>query len=124
MSRPYSIHPRDTSVFRFLSSESSYIAYCDDNLRLDIAKCRNYVPANIRVEDHHHYMWVASIQGFYLLRQHVHGRINEDWRIIAEIIGEEYSALLFDEIWDEIESLVTRAESARGQSPENDPGLA
>ena len=101
----YAVELRSLSVHRFFGSDSSYIAYCEENLRLDIAKCRNYLPAGIDPADYHHYMWVSSLQGFFVLRQRVRGRLSEEWTVIAELVPGEYHSSFFEEIWEDFESL-------------------
>jgi len=104
----YDLLSRYLLVINFCSSAASYVAYCQDNFRLDIAKCRNYLPPDVDPEEHFHYMWVHAVQGFFLLRQRVRGRLNEEWYIIGEIVPHEFSSYFFEEAWENFEELLKR----------------
>jgi hypothetical protein len=45
-------------------------------------------------------MWVQSLQGFFILRQHLRGRVSDEWYVIAEIEPQHFSSYFFEEMWD------------------------
>ena len=110
----YELQSRSWRVFNFYSSPSSYVAFCEDDMRLDIGKCRTYLPPDLDPADHYHYMWVQSLQGFFLLRQRIQGRLSGEWHVVAEVVAQEFSAYFFDRMWEDFAALLERLRTDLG----------
>lgn len=108
MQKAYQLHSRHLLVCNFHSSPTAYVAFCQDNMRLDIAKCRNYLPPVIDPMDHCHYMWVQSLQGFFILRQQIREKVSDEWYVVAEVTPDEFSSYFFEEAWDLFPVLLDR----------------
>ena len=108
MQKSYQFRSRHLLVCNFHSSATAYVAFCQDNVRLDIAKCRSYLPPMIDLLDHCNYMWIQSLQGFFILRQQVRGRVSDEWYVIAEVEPDEFSSYFFEEMWDLFPILLDR----------------
>ena len=53
-------------------------------------------------------MWIQSLQGFFILRQQVRGRVSDEWYVIAEVEPDEFSSYFFEEMWDLFPILLDR----------------
>ena len=98
--------PLKDPVFRFISTAHSYAAYCESGLRLDIARCRNMLLAQSEPDDYWNFLWIQSLQGFFVLRQRVRVGITEDWVLVGEVLTSSPISQFFDLFQDSFEEVV------------------
>jgi hypothetical protein len=108
MTPPFEFIPLRDPVFRFLTTPQSYSAYCQSGLRLDIARCRNLVPPQANPDDYWNFLWIQSLQGFFVLRQRVRVGVTEDWVLVGEVMTSSPISQFFDMFQDSFEDLVRR----------------
>jgi hypothetical protein len=98
--------PLRDPVFRFVSTAQSYCAYCESGLRLDIVRCRNLLLEQTDPDDYWNFLWMQSLQGFFILRQRVQVGITEDWILVGELITNAPLSQFFDLFQDHFEAVV------------------
>lgn len=87
----------------FVVDTGSYYFVAVGGLRGDIRRCRTFQPDIKDPDDYFFFMWVESVQGYFLLKQQfLEGRAQE-WYLIAEIITEESGPAFFEELSEAME---------------------
>jgi hypothetical protein len=107
-SSTYEFLPLRDQVYRFVSTAQSYTAYCESGLRLDIARCRNILVSQPDPDDYWNFLWIQSLQGFFVLRQRVRVGITEDWVLVGEVLTSSAVSQFFDLFQDSFEDVVRR----------------
>jgi hypothetical protein len=88
-----------------------------DGRRADIIKCRPFQPSIRDHADYMSYLWVKSLQGCFVLRQHfVEGQAGE-WRVILEVEEDRDDFDFFDKAGDEIARRFEELDAGGGQDP-------
>ena len=108
MSLPASFEflPLRDAVYRFVSTTHSYTAYCESGLRLDIARCRNILIPQPEPDDYWNFLWIQSLQGFFVLRQRVRVGVTEDWVLVGEVLTSSPVSQFFDLFQGSFEDVV------------------
>lgn len=84
-------------VLRFVMTSESYTIYAEPDMRLDVARCQAVEAPDDSSLSSWSYMWVQSVQGFYILRQPaLKGRCQPGtWTIVGQVFPEEFSSSFF-----------------------------
>lgn len=111
----------DDPVTSFVTGELSYHARTEGRLGIDIVKCYTRTPEIEDPENYLSYMWVNSVQGYYVLEQAFEKGEPQDWRLIRQIIPEEPDIYFFEKFDDQFLDYVrvlrcprSKAEDSRG----------
>ncbi|MBM3464682.1 MAG: hypothetical protein FJX76_21505 [Armatimonadetes bacterium] len=86
---------KDTIV-QFVTSEHGYFAYSAQGRSLTIVRAHSYQPEIVDEEEYHTWLWVESLDGFYVLRQQIVAHEPKEWTIVAEIIPAERYAFFIE----------------------------
>jgi len=89
----------DDEIALFECGENGYYAYLRSGRRLDIQRVFNFQPPIENFDDYFSYMFVQSLQGFFLLRQRMLENRPLNWRVFLEFRAAE-PHLLFDQAWE------------------------
>lgn len=92
-----------------MTAQGSYYFLAADGRRGDIIKCRNIQPPIQDYENYETYLWLKTVQGYFLLRQHFVDGGAQEWRICREIVIEDPSFDSFEEIGDHLEEELLKA---------------
>jgi len=76
-------------VPHFVTNEHGYFAYADSGLSLTIVRAHSFQTPITDPENYPSYLWVESVNGFYLLRQEVLEGAPQPWVIVREVLPEE-----------------------------------
>jgi len=84
----------------------NYYFVASDGRRGDITRCHTFQPEIEDPEDYYYYLWTEAIQGYFVLRQHFLEGKPQQWFLRAEVETEERGPWVFDEVTEEIKSLL------------------
>ncbi len=89
---------RDEEITIFEAGETGYYAYPRLGRRIDIQRAFNFQPPIDNFDDYYSFMFVESLQGFFLFRQRIVENKGETWRVFLEMTPREPRAF-FNEAW-------------------------
>lgn len=89
---------RDDEITLFDAGPDGYYAYLRSGARIDIKHAFNFQPAIDDFDDYFSFMFVESLQGFFLFRQRIVENKPRPWRVCFEIIPREQHCF-FSEAW-------------------------
>jgi hypothetical protein len=99
----------EEEIIHFQADGSGYYAYPRRGGRIDILHAFNFQPPIENFDDYYSFMFVESIQGFFLLRQRMLENRPQPWHICLELKPAE-PQLFFNQALNLAESLRRRAE--------------
>lgn len=94
----------------FVVDNGAYYFIAVDGRRGDIIRCQTYQPGIGESEDYYFYMWVQSLQGYFMLRQRFEGGRAGDWQLLGEFETEESGSRVFDLLSDEVVAMLQSGE--------------
>lgn len=97
---------RRGEVLEFVSTDASYVVHIKPNLRLDIARVSNFRVDTEHPGIHWAYMWLQTVQGFFVLRQLVIRNRPAAWELLYEVTPAEFSSGFFPWLGDHFEELI------------------
>lgn len=77
---------RDEEIMTFEANTTGYYAYTRPGFRFDITHAFNFQPPIDNFDNYFSFMFVESLQGFFIFRQHVFENKEEPWCIYLELI--------------------------------------
>jgi hypothetical protein len=80
---------RDDEIVHFDAGENGYYAYTRPGARIDITHVFNFQPPIGDFGGFHSFMFVESLQGFFIFRQRIFENKEEPWRIYLELTPRE-----------------------------------
>ena len=119
----FELIPLGDPVLRFISTSESYSAYCQSGLRLDIARCRNILLDQEDPDDYWNFLWMQSLQGFFVVRQRVRVGVTEEWVLVGELFTSAPVSQFFDSFQEHFEHVVRRFGLADRPPVEEEPPL-
>ena len=90
--------PRDEEITIFEADENGYYAYPRRGGRFDIVHAFNFQPPISNFDDYYSFMFVESLQGFFVFRQRIVENKEDQWRVYLELIPRERHCF-FAEAW-------------------------
>ncbi|MFA6449068.1 MAG: hypothetical protein WCX65_06370 [bacterium] len=82
----------EDEITLFDASDKGYYAYLRLGGRLDIIHAFNFQPPIENFDDYYSFMFVESLQGFFVLRQRIIENKERPWHIFLELAPREPAA--------------------------------
>jgi hypothetical protein len=87
---------RDDEITLFDTSDKGYYAYTRRGDRFDITHAFNFQPPILNFDDYYAYMFVESLQGFFIFRQRIFENAEEHWEVFLELFPREPAGFFAD----------------------------
>ncbi|MCA9780697.1 MAG: hypothetical protein KC800_28440 [Candidatus Eremiobacteraeota bacterium] len=81
--------------------QGAYYFVASDGRRGDIIRCQTHQPGISDPDDYFFYMWVQTLQGYFILKQRFLEGRPQNWSLIGEMTTDEKGPAVFDD-WSEI----------------------
>lgn len=111
----FSVRALNAEVLHFLTTANAYTIFYEPYGRMDVARCTSMTPDAPPEGDFWCYMWVQSVQGFFVLHQPVLEGKAGTWSVIFEIVPAEFSAGFFSWVEDHFWTLLPRWAAEAGR---------
>ncbi|HXE71090.1 MAG TPA: hypothetical protein VNO81_00390 [Candidatus Nitrosotenuis sp.] len=100
--------PLDEEVTRFLTDSERYVAFTASGMELRITRARAFQPPMEDPDDFPTFMWTETLEGYFLMRQHIVQNHAQGWRLIRRILprGPRQASFFYefeDQLLDYIE---------------------
>ncbi len=89
---------RDDEITIFEAGENGYYAYLRLGRRIDIQRAFNFQPPIDNFDDYYSFMFVESLQGFFLFRQRVVENKSEPWHVFLEMTPRD-PCVFYNQAW-------------------------
>lgn len=102
----YSEWTLEDEVLRFITDATSYTARTRAGMELRILRAWSFQPP---VEDENNFasfLWIQTLEGFFLLRQHLVGSQAMSWHILRRLIPEPGQPHFFHDFQDELPTYI------------------
>lgn len=96
----YSEWPMEDEVFRFVTDHMNYSARTRSGMELRILKAWTYQPPVQDETNFATFMWVETVEGFFLMRQHLVFNQALPWHILRRVIPSPGHPYFFHDFQD------------------------
>lgn len=111
---------KEELVIEFQTTRDSYSMWTETGMRCDIMKCHTQHLGSGDPENYPSYMWVKSLQGYFVMRQEIKDNKAGNWIILREIQPDDPGRYFFEEFADNFEAYVRAIEEKVSQAPSSE----
>lgn len=111
----FDIQLRKGEVLEFVTTQESYTIHVKPNLRLDVARCSQFRVDADSPTSFWSYLWLQSVQGFFVLRQATLEGRTLGWEMVYEVVPAEFSSSFFPWLSDHFEALISEWNQTFGE---------
>lgn len=102
----YSEWPLEEEILRFVTDQTSYSARTRSGMELRILKAQTFQPPVQDEDNFATFLWIETVEGFFLLRQHLVYSQALPWYLLRRLIPAPGQPHFFHEFQEELESYI------------------